>query len=302
MNNRRQTICAVVVTFNRLELLKECIKAIREQSLPPDALFVIDNGSTDGTSEWLGAQRDIIVVHQKNLGGAGGFRRGIKEAFEANFDFIWVMDDDVKPLPNALEVQFGLSDQGKNAVVSRKLDLNGTPITFEGSFSEKSVDRIRINPSQAKGNQMINFGNFEGMLLSRTIISSVGFPDERFFLCGDDIIYGWQISQTFGCILPQTPLFQKLISTTTNRKTGDSLSRLYFGTRNRFLWAKYVHPKGLGFHVHSLFLISLLKKMIKILIRETNKPTRLAALITGYRDGLVGKWGIGSFINFVKQR
>lgn len=302
MKNQRQTICAVVVTFNRLELLKECLEAIREQTFPPDALFVIDNGSTDGTSEWLDKQHSITVVRQKNLGGAGGFRRGIKEAFEANFDFIWVMDDDVKPLPDALEVQFNLSDQGKSAVVSRKLDLDGNTIILEGSFSEKSVDRIRRNSTHQHGDQSINFGNFEGMLLSRIIISTVGFPDERFFLCGDDIIYGWKISQNFRCILPQYPLFKKLIKTTVNHKANDSLSRLYFGTRNRFLWAQYVRPNGLGIKEHALFLISLLAKIVKTVIRGTNMQTRVAVLITGYRDGLIGKWGIGSFPNLVKHR
>ena len=54
-----QKVIAVVVTYNRLALLSECVTALRNQSRQLDSILVINNGSTDGTEEWLKSQKDI---------------------------------------------------------------------------------------------------------------------------------------------------------------------------------------------------------------------------------------------------
>ena len=68
----------VVVTYNRLALLKEAIDSLRNQIYTNREIVVVNNGSTDGTQEWLNAQKDIIVNTQQNLGGAGGLFTGVK--------------------------------------------------------------------------------------------------------------------------------------------------------------------------------------------------------------------------------
>ena len=96
-------ITAVVVTYNRLELLKRVITALKSQTVPVDKIIVINNGATDGTKEWLDSQDSLIAIHQDNVGGAGGFYRGIKEALTTKADWIWCMDDDVFPTSQCLE-------------------------------------------------------------------------------------------------------------------------------------------------------------------------------------------------------
>ena len=71
-----QTVAAVVVTYNRLNDLKLCIDSLNQQTRPLDAIIVINNGSTDGTSGWLAEQNGLTVITQSNLGGAGGFLAG----------------------------------------------------------------------------------------------------------------------------------------------------------------------------------------------------------------------------------
>ena len=95
-------IAGVVVTYNRLPLLRLCIDALRKQSRPLDRILVVNNGSTDGTKEWLDSQNDLEVFHQENGGGSMGFYSGIKIAYEKGFDLIWCMDDDVRPRENCL--------------------------------------------------------------------------------------------------------------------------------------------------------------------------------------------------------
>ncbi len=51
--NRKETVCAVVVTYNRKHLLLECLEAIRRRTRQVDGIYIIDNASDDGTPELL---------------------------------------------------------------------------------------------------------------------------------------------------------------------------------------------------------------------------------------------------------
>ena len=92
-------ICAVVVTYNRKELLIRNIESLLKQTYPLDIL-IYDNASTDGTYDllkdkgYIGMKNIIFIQGDKNRGGAGGFCNGEKEAIKREYDFLWLMDDD----------------------------------------------------------------------------------------------------------------------------------------------------------------------------------------------------------------
>lgn len=102
----RQKIAAVIVTYNRNELLVENIDKLLQQELLPDKIMIIDNHSSDHTREVVENRykkyKDIIDYYylDENLGGAGGFEIGSRRAYEQGFDLIWLMDDDGKPFDN----------------------------------------------------------------------------------------------------------------------------------------------------------------------------------------------------------
>ncbi|HSP32153.1 MAG TPA: glycosyltransferase, partial [Halomonas sp.] len=104
-------LAAVVVSFNRFELLKQAVSAVIEE--PVCGLVVVDNGSTDGSREWLAAldeSRLIVLTPERNLGGAGGFEVGFREALERfSPDWLVCFDDDARPAPGALS-QFMVQD------------------------------------------------------------------------------------------------------------------------------------------------------------------------------------------------
>jgi GT2 family glycosyltransferase len=127
----KEKIAAVVVTCNRKVLLEECLDSLLAQSHPLDAVYIVDNHSSDGTHDHLLAKglispignprgpvetvRSITLagfpdrrldIHYvrlpENTGGAGGFHEGMKRALEAGFAWLWLMDDDVLTDPDAL--------------------------------------------------------------------------------------------------------------------------------------------------------------------------------------------------------
>lgn len=188
-------VCAIVVTFNRLNLLKDVIQSLREQNSKLEEILVVNNNSSDGTKEWLEIQKDLKVIHQGNLGGAGGFSTGVKWAFENGYDWFWLMDDDIEMSHDCLQnlMQFKNVSQCLHPV---KYYTDSVIMNWE-SLLDPTTGRVISLFNKGLENKEITFvnvGNFEGMLISRDIVEKIGFPDKRFFINGDDLIYGYLAS------------------------------------------------------------------------------------------------------------
>ena len=94
-------VCAVVVTYNRKELLRQCLHSVLQQTRPLDCILVVDNASTDGTLDLLNAEFSNVeqLKLPTNTGGAGGFKAGMQWAYCKGYEWVWVMDDDIEVLP-----------------------------------------------------------------------------------------------------------------------------------------------------------------------------------------------------------
>ena len=108
-------VTAVVVTYNRKALLEKVIRSLLAQTVEIGRIIIVNNGPTDGTGEWLAAEYGndprFDVVTQENVGGSGGFYRGIQEASKEKCDWIWCMDDDVFPRENCLETLLNVAQR-----------------------------------------------------------------------------------------------------------------------------------------------------------------------------------------------
>mgnify|MGYP000187057357 CR=1 FL=1 len=186
-----ESVAAVVITFNRLELLKEVLSAIKNQSRKPDKIIVVNNSSTDGTYEWLLEQKDILLITQENLGSSGGQFTGLKVAYELGYDWIWTMDDDVVPDFYCLE----------NLLKSDSRYLIRTPLRFDSNnqpYLNDAVSYNFTNPVRSLWVELINDEvlkrdfieavgiTFEGPLIHRTVIEKIGLPNQKFFIFADD--------------------------------------------------------------------------------------------------------------------
>ena len=102
MNN----VLAVVVTYNRIDMLKQCISNLRNQTFDQFDVLIVNNASTDGTYEYLCENTDsnLTALHlNQNLGGAGGFNAGLRYGVENGYEYCWIMDDDTLPQQDSLQ-------------------------------------------------------------------------------------------------------------------------------------------------------------------------------------------------------
>lgn len=190
-------VAAIVVTYNRLELLKEGIVALQKQTYNHLQIIVVNNGSTDGTTDWLATQSDVLTLTQDNVGGAGGFFTGMKYAAEHDFDFVWIMDDDVIPRPDALEelihAYFAKPDIG--FVCSQVVGLDDKPmnipevdprVTHDGSSAFYDL--------AARGMIKVSKATFVSLLIAGSTLREFGLPIKEYFIWGDDTEFTLRIS------------------------------------------------------------------------------------------------------------
>lgn len=184
---------AVVVTFNRLELLKRNIQCLR-QNKPISTIVVVNNGSTDGTKEWLDAQTGLKIIHQQNVGGSGGFYKGIEYAYQAGADWIWCMDDDVFPRPTCLEELLKEATNANIGILAPRRLMEGKIFChdfqaynlwnpFASMYAQKLKNEEVNHPVDIKGTA------FEGPFIRREVVEKIGLPNKELFIFCDDTDY-----------------------------------------------------------------------------------------------------------------
>ena len=195
MKNDR--VAAVVVTYNRLPLLQKCIEKLEAQTAPCDIL-VVNNASSDGSTEWLEARQGGRLLSKNtgaNLGGAGGFNCGMRWAVEAGYDRLWLMDDDCLPEPDALEKLLEA-----DALLKGEYGwLSSVALWVDGS--ECRMNRQKIRKSSNEYIPLMKYGivqaeqaTFVSLFLSANTVLRVGLPIKEFFIWGDDIEYTRRIA------------------------------------------------------------------------------------------------------------
>lgn len=195
---RNMTIAAVVVTYNRLKLLQRTIEYLQKQTYKVDNIIIVNNGSTDGTKEWLDDQKTLDIIHQDNIGGSGGFYTGIKYASERDYDWIWCMDDDVYPDSNCLENLLKFDDPKVGILCPMRIQ-NGKIFLAEVkslnlSNPFKPLNRNKIKISDLTCNSYLNIEgmSFEGPLIKNEAIKKVGYPNKEYFILYDDTDYSYR--------------------------------------------------------------------------------------------------------------
>ena len=194
-NEKKSNVAAVVVTYNRLELLRQCVEALRAQTTACDIL-IVDNASTDGTANWLASHPDLHYRNTgSNLGGAGGFNHGMRWAVEADYDYVWVMDDDTLPQSDALEKLL----EADSVLEGNYGWLSSVALWTDGS--ECKMNRQKLKKSFYEYSPLMKYGlvqaeqaTFVSLFLRSETIRRFGLPIKEYYIWGDDLEYTRRIA------------------------------------------------------------------------------------------------------------
>ena len=289
-------ITAVVVTFNRLELLKQGIECLRKQQ-KLTGIIVVNNGSTDGTREWLNAQPGLLVVHQDNVGGSGGFYTGIERAYSEGADWIWCMDDDVFPRPDCLDRLLPYTDRPEVGILSPRRLLEGKVFTHEfrhfnftnpvGSLHGRKLAKQQVNQATE-----IVGADFEGPFISRRVVEKIGLPNRELFIFCDDTDYclrahlaGFKLLYIPEALMDKHKFFSNDTWTSRNRK---KKWKRYYQVRNE---AYLNHHYGRNFGVRYLRSFIgvagyIIPALLSMPFTEAWQWKDLSMLWTAYQDGI----------------
>ncbi|WP_212525621.1 glycosyltransferase [Actibacterium sp. MT2.3-13A] len=274
-------LVAVVVTYNRLAMLQKTLARLLETPREAlEAVLIVDNACTDGTTEWLARQDDPrlrVLRSETNLGGAGGFEAGMRLVVgEMDPDWIVVMDDDGRPEPGALAAFHAQDLAGWDAVAAavyypdgRICDMNRpsrNPFWHARVFLRTlgqagGRDGFHITPAAYEGAaRQVDISSFVGLFVSRGAVARVGYPDGRLFVYGEDGLYTLALSQAGGRIgfLPQVR-FEHDCSTFEGDRRFRPLWKIYYYHRNLL----FLYRMAAGWMFWPLLLVVLPKWLLK---------------------------------------
>lgn len=282
----RSDVCAVVVTYNRAELLRECIEALLHQSVRPRILLV-DNASTDGTADVLDAYASEVEVLrlEENLGGAGGFHAGMLRASgDRATEFFWILDDDTIPSATCLE---------ELLLALERLDDAAGPPVFAASrvewvdgrrhpMNQGMLDQRHDNAEAASraGCVALRAASFVSVLVTREAVEEKGLPVADFFIWGDDVEFTLRLSADgLGVLVPNSVATHK----TTYFSTGAPGARFYYRARN-WLWLLRFAPSIRS--ERAVLLGRHLRSVAAVLVKHRSAVVWKAAF-RGTVDGLL---------------
>ena len=287
MEENRKVI-AVVVTYNRKELLKEAIEALLNQEYNNCDVLIVDNASTDGTREYIDELLKDTRVHYENtganLGGAGGFNYGMKRACQMGCDFVWVMDDDCIVHKDSLTELLN---------ADKLLNGNYGFLSSKVLWKDDSICKMNI-PKKTfstwlkefdKPVQEIAMASFVSLFVKTDIIKEMGLPIKEFFIWTDDWEFTRRISRKYKSYF----ISNSIVTHKSKNNEGADISTVEGDRVERF---KYLYRndvvlyRGEGLRGWILLYIRLILHKIRILKSDKkDKKERIKIINNAIKEG-----------------
>ncbi len=301
-------ISAVVVTFNRVNLLCECLDALLNQSVELDEIVLVDNCSTDTTHEvvsnrYAGTKVKYHLLRE-NYGGAGGFFFGIKQAYANGADWIWAMDDDTIATPTALAELLAarelLSDANVSFLASKVLGENGEPMNVPSISKRPHANGYPFwYKHLEQGMVEIADATLVSLLFNRKAVEACGLPYKEFFIWGDDYEYTTRLTRSFG------PAFFVGKSIAIHKRNGAKALNFKTEENERTIrMSKYFYRNMLinlqtygDFSSVAKFLLRMVSDAFNILFHQKKKYMKIAAIIKGFGGYVFGSYGRTAYKN-----
>ncbi|MDR3190192.1 MAG: glycosyltransferase family 2 protein [Lactobacillaceae bacterium] len=283
------SVSAVIVTYNRLELLKEAIAALQASLVKVEHIIVVDNNSKADTVDYLtslGNQIEYVRLPE-NIGGAGGFNRGVRYFMEhTNDDYVWLMDDDTLVHPDTLTgfLEFGAKQPNFGFLAADVRWIDGHRAKMNDPAPKGTLGKV---PEDATEPVELMNATFVSLLMPRQIVAQIGLPITDFFIWGDDIEYTERAARVApGYFIPAARVTHKMATNVGSNIMNDSLDRLpryFYSYRNKVYYGAKRQLMG---HVKSNVRITL--EALRLIGKPgvLQRGARLKVLYQGVVGGL----------------
>jgi GT2 family glycosyltransferase len=296
------SIAAVVVTYNRKELLCKNLEMLFLQNYKIDKIVIVDNHSTDGTREYI-CDEFLDKIEQiqyefldENIGGAGGFEYGCKFAYENGYDYVWLMDDDGRPEnENTLNEIMKIVEKQKDEflVVNSLVTQDLVNLSFGLITPKDTIESVKVHSVDGVYKGKINA--FNGTLVSKSVFETIGFPNGQFFIKGDERDFtdraksaGAYVATAVKSIYlhPEEPLKKQKLFGRTIMSNIEVPWKEYYKMRNYTYMKKRDYGTG-------RCVIDFIKDIIRVLVSDSKNKKKdiIKMMIKGFRDGYRGKLG-----------
>lgn len=283
----RPRVVAVVVAYNRRDLLAEVLPALAAQRTPLARVVVVDNASTDDSADVARAAGELVdvVELERNTGGAGGFAAGMAVALDRHApDWLWLMDDDTVPTGDALATLLAAVEASEFvAAGSRVVWTDGTEHPMNTPRAKPFVSRAERAAAARRGGIPIRSTSFVSMLVRADVAREVGLPIADYFIWNDDFEYSTRVLRgRRGIHVPGSVVVHK--TKVLGSTDVDPGARFYFEVRNK-LWM-FRHSRSLSPFEKLVYGGSSVLRWVRTFLRSDDRAMLRDGWRRGRRDGM----------------
>jgi rhamnopyranosyl-N-acetylglucosaminyl-diphospho-decaprenol beta-1,3/1,4-galactofuranosyltransferase len=281
-------VVALVVTYNRRQLLLESLAAVHAQSRAPDAVIVVDNASTDETAAAVRSHYPAVTLAElaRNTGGAGGFACGMALALADGADLVWLMDDDTVPQRHALRAL--LEARGRHpgrppaVVASRVIWTDGRPHPMNTPRTKPFATKAERAAAAATGCVPIRSASFVSILVDAGVSRERGLPQADYFLWNDDFEYTTRLLRgQSGLLCPASVVVHKTAA--FGDTDTDPGPRFFYEVRNK-IWT--LRTRSLAPAERVLYGGSTLRRWARTFAKSRDRRALGSALVRGIAAGV----------------
>lgn len=282
-NYKEYSYCIVIVTFNRINLLKECLEHALNQTVAPEKIVVVNNCSTDGTLEYLNTHYSnnslFEIFHSKeNNGGSWGFSKGMQIAMEhTTAEWFLMIDDDAILDYSCMEEMSPLNVSENVKAIACSVIENGKINTFHRRNINDKIDE-----SMYKSDSFTcELASFCGLMVHRSLVQEIGYPLAEYFIWFDDSEYSMRFKGKTSIVVQTNAKLIHKVKNVNSNKTSQISWKEYYDVRNQIDM----------YRRHGYFLKLVRKTMtsiFKALFTKNSEKRKmyLIALYDGYRGNL----------------
>jgi rhamnopyranosyl-N-acetylglucosaminyl-diphospho-decaprenol beta-1,3/1,4-galactofuranosyltransferase len=284
-------VTAVVVTYNRRDLLLESVAAVLAQDRAPDAVIVVDNASEDGTA--AAVREKFPAVHlaefKRNSGGAGGFAGGMALALAGGADLIWLMDDDTVPEPGALGALLAARDRASARaghppalIASQVLWTDGREHPMNTPRRKPFATKAERLAAAAVGCVPIRSASFVSILVDAAQARRRGLPRADYFLWNDDFEFTTRLLRgNTGLLCAASVVVHK--TKTFGATDVDPGDRFFYEVRNK-IWT--LRGNSLGPAERALYTGATLRRWVRTYAAASDRRALRACFVRGLVAGV----------------